>query len=184
MTTTDQGVSDVAAERAGQAMERGREAVQQGREKAAEAAQKTRGAAARQLDERTTMLAERALSLAEATRRVASELRDQGDERTAGLVERAAGGADRLGRYLRDGDGDRMVRDLEDVARKRPWLTAGGCFAIGLAASRFLKASAQSRGGSQQPVSAEADTYDRDVAAVSRYGPPAERVESSPSPGA
>jgi hypothetical protein len=34
---------------------------------------------------------------------------------------------------------------VEDFARRRPWLVAGIGFAVGLAASRFLKASSERR---------------------------------------
>ena len=38
-----------------------------------------------------------------------------------------------------------MLRDVEDFARRRPWIVAGIGLAAGLAASRFLKASSERR---------------------------------------
>ena len=31
-----------------------------------------------------------------------------------------------FGSYLRDADGERLLRDVEDVARRQPWLVAAG----------------------------------------------------------
>ena len=78
-------------------------------------------------------------------RRVAEDLRGQGDEETARLTEAAADRAERLSGYLRDSDGDRFLRDIEGFARRRPMVAATAGFLVGLAASRFVKASAERR---------------------------------------
>jgi hypothetical protein len=56
--------------------------------------------------------------------------------------------ADDLGSYLKSADADRILGDVEDFARRRPWLTAAAGALAGLAASRFLKASSSRRYGS------------------------------------
>jgi hypothetical protein len=76
---------------------------------------------------------------------VADQLRRHGDEETARMTEAAADRADRFAGYLRDADGDAFLRDLEGFARRRPWVAAAGGLMIGLAASRFIKASAERR---------------------------------------
>lgn len=92
-------------------------------------------------------------------RSVAEELPNQGKQRPAELAERAAERAERLGGYLHRSDGERILGDVEDFARSRPWAVAAGGLALGFAASRFLKASSgrryqASRGGSA-PASAQ-----------------------------
>jgi vacuolar-type H+-ATPase subunit H len=134
---------DKSKETAQQGVEKAKETAQQGLEKAKESAG---GALTRQLDEQSTMAGERASTLAQAARRVADELRGQGDEETAKVTEAAADRAERFAGYLRDSSGDAFLRDLESFARRRPWVAAAGGFMIGVAASRFIKASAERRG--------------------------------------
>ena len=52
---------------------------------------------------------------------------------------------ERLGGYLEQTNGDHLLRDAEDFARRRPWMVAGMGLVAGLAASRFLKASSERR---------------------------------------
>jgi hypothetical protein len=61
------------------------------------------------------------------------------------VAEQVADRAESFGSYLRDADGERLLRDVEDVARRQPWLIAAGGLALGFAASRFLKASSSRR---------------------------------------
>ena len=63
----------------------------------------------------------------------------------ARYVEQAADRAERLGSYLERSDGERIVRDVEDFARRNPWAVAAGGLALGFAASRMLKASSSER---------------------------------------
>ena len=53
--------------------------------------------------------------------------------------------AERLGGYLQESDGDRILRDVEDFARRNPWAVAAGGLLVGFAASRMLKASSGDR---------------------------------------
>ena len=125
--------------------EKGKEAAEQGLEKAKEAGGQTRDYFSRQLDERSTQAGQQVSSLSESLSRFGSQLRDEGQ---AGQAKMAEGAAERIGRlssYLEEGNGDRFLRDLEDVTRRRPWAVAAGAFAVGLVASRFLKASAERR---------------------------------------
>ena len=50
-----------------------------------------------------------------------------------------------MGDYLKDASGDRILRDVEDFARRQPMLVTAAGLALGFAASRFLKASSSRR---------------------------------------
>ena len=47
--------------------------------------------------------------------------------------------------YLSESDADRILGDIEDFGRRQPWVVIGGGIALGLVASRFLKASSSRR---------------------------------------
>ena len=63
----------------------------------------------------------------------------------AKVVEEIARRADDLGDYLQSAQADRMLGDVEQFARRRPWLTAGVGVLAGFLASRFVKASGDRR---------------------------------------
>jgi hypothetical protein len=115
------------------------------REKARGAARQARGRFRDQVDQRSTQAGERLAGTAADVRRVAEELRRQGKDTPARMVEQAAGQADRAAGYLKTASGDRILRDVEDFARSKPWAVAAGGLALGFAASRFLKASSGRR---------------------------------------
>jgi hypothetical protein len=78
-------------------------------------------------------------------RQTSGHLRSEGKDNVAKLVDRAADGGERLGTYLTQADGEQILRDVEDLARKQPWLFVGGSAVVGFLASRFMKASSSSR---------------------------------------
>jgi hypothetical protein len=78
-------------------------------------------------------------------RSIAEELRNQGKDAPANLAEQVANRADRVGDYLKEASGDRLLRDVEDFARRQPMLVAAGGLVLGFAASRFMKASSSRR---------------------------------------
>jgi hypothetical protein len=98
-----------------------------------------------QVDQRSTQAGERLSGTAVDVRGVAEELRRQGKDTPARLVEQAAGQADRVADYLKGASGERLLRDVEDFARRQPWAVAAGGLVLGFAASRFLKASSSRR---------------------------------------
>jgi hypothetical protein len=114
-------------------------------ERASQATQQARGRFRDQVDQRSTQAGERLAGSAADARGVAEELRRQGKDAPARLVEQAAGQADRAAAYLKTASGDRILRDVEDFARSKPWAVAAGGLALGFAASRFLKASSSRR---------------------------------------
>ena len=68
------------------------------------------------------------------------------------VPEQAAERAERLGGYLHEADGDRILRDVEDFGRRNPWAVVAGGMALGFMASRLLKASSTERYRSAQEL--------------------------------
>ena len=140
------------------------------REKAQVAQDKTRGALGQargrlsdQVDQRSTEAGERIAGTAGDVRSIAQELRGQGKDAPANLAEQVANQADRVGDYLKGASGDRILRDVEDFARRQPMLVAAAGLALGFAASRFLKASSSRRYESSYQSYDDGD-YDRTYA--------------------
>jgi uncharacterized protein (TIGR02271 family) len=77
----------------------------------------------------------------ERIRSVGEQLRAQGKDGPAKLADQAAERTERLGGYLSQSDADRILGDVEDLARRQPWAVVAGGIALGFAASRFFKAS-------------------------------------------
>lgn len=94
-----------------------------------------------EVDRRSTAAGDQATAVSGAIGQAGTELESQGNDLPAQAAERAAGQLDRAGRYLRESDGDRILSDVEDFARRQPWVVAGIALAAGLAAARLLKAS-------------------------------------------
>ena len=103
-----------------------------------------------ELDQRSSQLAEKAHEQASDLRSVSEALRDQGKDRPAQAVDRLAGYAEQAGSYLRDTEADSMLSDAEDFGRRKPAAVAAGALALGLVASRFLKASSSRRYAARQ----------------------------------
>lgn len=58
---------------------------------------------------------------------------------------------------MKESDADRILRDVEDFARRQPWALAAGAFVVGLLGSRFVKASSSRR------YEEQATNWERDV---------------------
>jgi hypothetical protein len=128
-----------------QVKEQVREQAQVAQERARGAAGQTRSRLRDQVDQRSTRAGERLSGTAADVRSVAEELRRQGKDTPARLAEQTAGQTDRVADYLKGASGERLLRDVEDFARRQPWVVAAGGLALGFAASRFLKASSSRR---------------------------------------
>jgi hypothetical protein len=122
----------------GQAKEKAQEAAGQAKQKAGSQLRS-------QLDQRSTDAGHRVGGLASDVRAVGESLREQGKDQPAKLAEQAADRAERLGSYLKESDADRILGDVEDFGRRQPWAVIAGGVAVGLVASRFLKASSIDR---------------------------------------
>jgi hypothetical protein len=138
-----------------QAKERLGEGAQQIQEKASEAKARTRDQIRQQIDTRSNETGEQMTSTASALRQTAQQLRTDQREPQAKILEQLAERTERFGRYLSETDGDQMLRDVERIARTRPYLVAGAGTVLGFLAARFTKASSSRRyeaNGSSAPA--------------------------------
>ena len=163
---TDQA-KDKAQQVAGQAQEKAHEAKVQARDKLRS-----------QVDERSTQYGHQIQSQASDLRSVGDQLRQQGKDGPAKMADQAAERVEKAGNWLAESDTDRILDDVEDFARRNPWAVVAGGIALGLAASRFLKASSTDRYRTRQQLlnSTEQPRFSRPV------GTPA--VTSGQHPGA
>jgi hypothetical protein len=122
-----------------------KEKAQVAQDKARGAMGQARGRISGQVDQRSTQAGERIAGTASDVRSIADELRSQGKDAPATIAEQVASQADRVGDYLKGASGDRILRDVEDFARRQPMLVAAASLALGFAASRFMKASSSRR---------------------------------------
>ncbi len=137
-TGADQGTTDQAKEKASQAAGAAKEQAQQ-------AAGQAKGALRTQVDQRSTQAGEQVSTQASDIRTVAEKLREEGKDGPAKVAEQAADRMERVGSYLQESDADRILSDVEDFARRKPMAVMAGGIALGLVASRFLKASQSDR---------------------------------------
>jgi ElaB/YqjD/DUF883 family membrane-anchored ribosome-binding protein len=128
-----------------QAKERLEEGAQQVQDKASEAKAKTRERLKEQIDTRSSDVGQQMTSTASALRQTAQQLRQKEGDQQARILDQLADRVDRLGRYLTETDGNRLLNDVERIARNRPWLVAGGGTVLGFLAARFTKASSSRR---------------------------------------
>src|SRR4051812_46775075 len=133
-TTTANGPSSTTEQAKEKAQETAQQATQQAK----------RGVSA-QVDQRSTDAGQRVGSMAQDVRSVGEELRKQGKDQPAKLAEQAAQRAESLSDSLQRSDGDAILRDVEDFGRRQPWAVIAGGVVLGIAASRFLKASSSRR---------------------------------------
>jgi hypothetical protein len=160
------GSTDDSGSTADQVKDQVRDKAQMAQDKTRGALGQARGRLSAQVDQRSTQAGERLSKQVADVRSVAEELRNQGKDAPANLV---AGQADRVGDYLKGASGDRILRDVEDFARRQPWLVAASGLVLGFAASRFLKASSSRRYESGYGDSAYGD-LDRSYAREPLYG--------------
>jgi ElaB/YqjD/DUF883 family membrane-anchored ribosome-binding protein len=134
-----------------QAASQAQSAASSAQEKAVELKQQGRSKLGETLDERTNQAGGQARKMAQVLRQSGGQMRQEGQgQQVAGLAEGAADRIERLGGYLEQTSGDELLRDVEQFARRRPWIVAGCGLVAGLAGSRFLKASSERRYGSAQ----------------------------------
>ncbi len=133
--------------------EKAREQVQQvagqAQERVQDAAQQAQSRMKGEVDNRSTQAGVAVASTAQDLRSVAEGLREQGKDGPAGMADNVADRIERIGTYLRDSDGDRILSDVEGFVRRQPWTVVVGGLTLGFVASRFLKASSSDRYRSQ-----------------------------------
>jgi hypothetical protein len=129
--------------------EKGQELVSEAQKQVQEKAQEIRGQAEvrlrDQVDQRSAQAGEQVQAVGQALERSAEQLRMDGKETPASVVEQVARKAEHLGGYLQSANADRILGDVENFARRRPWLTGAAGVVAGFLASRFVKASSDRR---------------------------------------
>ena len=98
-----------------------------------------------QMDTRSTQAGEQMQKVAGAMRQSSDQFREQAGETPAKVNDAVAEKIEQLSTYLTNAKADTMLSDLENVARRKPWLVAGAATVAGFALSRFLKASGRTR---------------------------------------
>jgi len=78
--------------------------------------------------------------LASAVRKGGEDMREQ-QPQIAGFADTAAGQVEKAAQFVRETDVQGLLREAEGFARRQPAVFLGGALALGLLASRFLKAS-------------------------------------------
>jgi hypothetical protein len=106
-------------------------AVDQARAKANEAGTQARDRVREQVDRRSTQAGEQAGSAAQALRQASDQLRQDGNEPVARGMEQVAQRVESAGSWLRDSDGDRILREVEDFGRRNPLAVVAGGIALG-----------------------------------------------------
>src|SRR3712207_3660802 len=124
-----------------QAQEKAQEVAGQAKEQAQQAAGQAKEQVRTQVDQRSTQAGQQINQQASDIRTVGEKLREEGKDGPAKVADQAAQRVEKVGQYLEQSDADRILSDVEDFARQRPWAVVAGGVALGLAASRFLKAS-------------------------------------------
>lgn len=84
--------------------------------------------------------------MADAVERAGEDLRSE-EAPVADVARAAAGQLRSAADYMRSADMGTILGNAEDFARRQPAIFLGGALALGLMASRFLKASPPSSGG-------------------------------------
>jgi hypothetical protein len=125
--------------------EKAQEVAGQAQEKAQEAAGQAQDMMREQVDQRSTQAGEKISGTAQDLRSVSEELRNQGKDTPAKFADRGAEQIEKVGSYLSEADGDKLLADLEDFGRRQPLAVLAGGLVVGMAAARFLKASSRSR---------------------------------------
>jgi hypothetical protein len=150
------------------------------REQAADQAQRATGKAREQMraqvDQRSTQAGEQVSKQAEDIRAVGEELRNKGKDGPARIADQVAERTERVGAWLTESDGDRILSDVEDFGRRNPWALAAGGVAIGFVASRLLKASSSRRYEQQR----QSSSYGELEARFDRPAVPAPHPEMGP----
>jgi ElaB/YqjD/DUF883 family membrane-anchored ribosome-binding protein len=121
----------------------------QAQEKVQQTAQQAGSTAARyvrqQTESRGQQIATELQNVAQALQRSSHALHADGNSTAANAIEQVTERLQSLGGYLGSTGGDTMLRDLETFGRRKPWGMIGLGMGLGVAASRFLKASSSRR---------------------------------------
>jgi gas vesicle protein len=152
----------------GTAREKAEELKDTVRESSTQLSSTARDWVGQEADQRTTAMASQARTIAGAMRQTSSSLNQEGQPQAARLTDVVADRVERAAGYLEQADGERLLRDVQDLARRNPWAFATAGLVAGFAASRFMKASRSSDsissdasmyGGKRRSYTTEAGSY-------------------------
>jgi ElaB/YqjD/DUF883 family membrane-anchored ribosome-binding protein len=173
MANTAEGIGQTGSVE--QASAQVQEAASTAQEKAVELKEQGKSKLGETLDQRTNEAGAQARKMAQALRRSGEQLsREDNARQAAGVAQGAADRIERLGSYLERTTGAELVRDVEDFARRRPWIAAGVGLVAGIAASRFLKASSERRYGASAQTGGGSTQYGYGVVPQSSGDRPAD----------
>ena len=128
-----------------QAQSKVQDAAEQARQTAVEAKEQGKSLLRSQIEDRSSQAGQRLHSTVQDLRTVGEQLRNQGQDTPAKIADQVAERGEQVAQYLRTTDGDRLLRDVEQFARRQPWAVVAGGLTIGFLASRFLKSSSSQR---------------------------------------
>ncbi|MGZ4125153.1 MAG: hypothetical protein ACXVQU_06325 [Actinomycetota bacterium] len=111
------------------------------RESSTQLSSTARGWMQQEADQRTSAVASQAKTAADAMRQTSSRLNQEGQTQAARVTDTVAERVEQFAGYLEQADGERLMNDVQDLARRNPWAFAAAGLVAGFAASRFMKAS-------------------------------------------
>jgi gas vesicle protein len=143
------------------------------RESSTQLSSTARGWVQQEADQRTSAVASQAKTLADAMRETSSKLNQEGQTQSARVTDTVADRVEQLAGYLEQADGERLMNDVQDLARRNPWAFAAAGLVAGFAASRFMKASRSSETSSSAgpvPEYRATGTYGADTGSYAGSG--------------
>ena len=121
--------------------------INKAKREAAGVAQDVKRQGQEQFEARKQTAADQTEKLAGVVDRVSEELKSQNQESLADYAGQLAGSMKDFAESLRQRNLDELVKDTQQLARNNPTLFLMGSVAVGIALSRFLKASTQRGAG-------------------------------------
>ncbi|GEM_PF-6592894 len=121
------------------------EAAEAARQRVAEASAQAKETGRQYASEKKALLAEEVGVLSSAIRKASDKLHEEEHDSIACYVDAAAEQLDQFRGSLQDMTVGELVDEVQALTRRRPEIVYGGLFVAGLAAMRFLKASAPPR---------------------------------------
>jgi ABC-type transporter Mla subunit MlaD len=146
-STSRQPAKRAAAPRRRTATSSAGDAQAQARQAGEQAQQRVRATTLDQLAERSNQAGDQLGTIAGDVRQIAEQLRDQDNDSAARIVDMAADRVEQVGSYLSQSSADKLLNDIEDFSRSRPWLVTAITAAAGFTAARGLSASSRRRHG-------------------------------------
>src|SRR5215217_9525117 len=125
----------------------GTEIIGQAQDQAMKLVDTARPQATSQLGTQQQRLAGTLTTVATALHQASREMRNQDEGPIADYVDTAANQVEQFANTLREQDLEQLMTTTAQFARRQPALFLGAAFALGFAATRFIKSSSPSSGG-------------------------------------